>query len=200
VLAETAREWIAVGEAHEASYALCEWLRVIGIRGDRGEVDRLAGDEYRACLAAPRTSDISRAFLVLALGRAQLAAGDAEGALATLAEDAATWPSAHEHVRTARLRVQQAARFQLGLTAEADSCLEELASTYPLSADRFLAQVDRALALGLDPEPLLRALLYGAFDGGDLRRLLRRIAPDELGAGASLSATTAAKAAREYRY
>lgn len=69
VLLATCESWLEAGRPEDAAVPLCEFLRVQGIAGTAKSLERalLLG---RAVRDAPRTNEISRVFLDLAVGRA----------------------------------------------------------------------------------------------------------------------------------
>lgn len=95
--------WMDTDELPEASYPLCELVRVAGLSGDAAALDD-AERLVRRCLADPRTTDHARTFLQLALGRAHATLGHAEAARAAFADGAAPWTEGYGHVRASRLR------------------------------------------------------------------------------------------------
>ncbi len=95
--------WLDSDDVPEASYPLCELVRVEGLAGSAATLDRVERS-VRRCVTDPRTTDHARTFLLLALGRARATLGDVEAARAALAETAAPWTETYAHVRASRLR------------------------------------------------------------------------------------------------
>jgi hypothetical protein len=95
--------WFDLEEPPEASYPLCELVRISGLYGDHTLLRDVAQRAAR-CGAHPRTSDHARTFLQLALGRAYAVRGEAGLAIAALAEEAASWAEAYGSVKSSRLR------------------------------------------------------------------------------------------------
>lgn len=97
--------WQDLFQEFQASYAICEWLRVFGAmnRPEAADaIDAVLDGPFRAVWDAPQTSQVSRAFLALAAGRALLWTGRSQQALQRLAPQ----PLAYPHVEHARLRLR----------------------------------------------------------------------------------------------
>ncbi len=102
-LGRAIRGWLDLDLVPQASYPLCELLRVQGVLGQAldGEVEQ-AVERVRRDL---RTELIARAFLALARGRALCQLGDEAGALVELGDASTTrWDHTPIHVRASRLR------------------------------------------------------------------------------------------------
>lgn len=94
--------WLELGQAHQASFAACELLRLLGLARNRDALD-IGSRRAVEILSDLRTSDKSRTFLRLALGRAWIQAGDEQTGLEWLADDP-VWAKAPDHVCGSRLR------------------------------------------------------------------------------------------------
>lgn len=155
-LRETVEAWRELGRIQDASYPLCELLRVIGILRDADALSSLESllREFRA---SPLLSPDSRGFLRLALGRAHTLLGQPQEALLVLgAAGDVAWGAMRDDIQNSRLR-------WLAWAQSAAGQLEEAVRTRQrLPEDRFealLACLDRVLEQGEDPEPVLGQLL-----------------------------------------
>ena len=94
--------WSALLLVHEASYAMCERVRLLGALGRAQALRELLAGDFERVWSAPNTSNRSRAFLALAAGRALLDVDDPEAARPWLAEE--HWATAHVEQGRARQR------------------------------------------------------------------------------------------------
>ncbi|NOY28189.1 MAG: hypothetical protein GXP62_20180, partial [Oligoflexia bacterium] len=97
--------WRELFQEFQASYAICEWLRILGAmnRPDAADaVDAVLDGPFQAVWDAPQTSQVSRAFLAVAAGRALLWTQRPQRAMHYLAPQ----PLAYPHVEHARLRLR----------------------------------------------------------------------------------------------
>ena len=170
VLEEALAGWLAT-DAGEASYALCELLRVEGIRSSEGRVREL-WKTVESVL--PAVGPMGHPYLLLALGRALAQAGLSKDALAVLADVAADG-HAPSHVQTAvqRWRAFAARAMRSEELSAALAQLEHLGE----SDQRVLAQLDAGGLDVLRTKAHLDALLAIAGSGDEARRLLNRLGP-----------------------
>jgi hypothetical protein len=173
-LERATRGWLALEEAHRASYAIAELLRVAGCAGNGGVVDEAIGVYGKPALEDPRTSDVARAFISVAIGRALVATGAPERALRWLDDGAAAWADAPPHAALGRLRWRAAAFRALGDAQKTRAAIDALppVTTDPeASAVVLLARADAGERdLALEGHALLGrelARLAGCFDPSD---------------------------------
>ncbi|MES2641329.1 MAG: S16 family serine protease [Myxococcota bacterium] len=96
--------WFDLEEPAEASYPICELVRIGGLSGDATRLGHAVRQAAR-CADHPRTSEHARTFLQLAIGRAYAVRGDSALALEALAAGAALWDETYVHVKASRLRL-----------------------------------------------------------------------------------------------
>lgn len=164
--------WLVTAPS-EASYALCEALRIAGIRGRSDEVKRLqyiADEQVRPSLGADSTP-----YVVLALGRALAQVGRAREALDVL-DAGGVDGRAPRHVQTAGHRWRASAAWQLRdliRVGESRERLERLGE----SDQRLLARLDSEELDVAGTKRVLDGLLAMPDEGDEARRLLTRLAP-----------------------
>ncbi len=185
--------WQALLRMHEASYALSEYLRLLGVLGRREALARALEERLPAFLSDAHADGLSRAFVALGAGRALAQTGSPVAALRWLSDEGAPWELAPGHACAARRRWQAHALGALGRAEEAaaaradlDHFGEGLGYDDP---NPLLARIDEAEERGGDPAPPLRALLER--DHPEARRIV--------GDGPA-DADAARRLAREYRY
>ena len=148
--------WIEIGQADEASHALCEHLRILGILR---RADELVGSTVSGWVREvdqnPRTTEISRGFLWVGLARALLNAGAFEAARDALDRAPASVP---DHLRHARDRAFAGCLDGVGRRVEADRCREQVRCGTDVGAHHWLMDLDVALRDGGDVSPALEAL------------------------------------------
>ncbi len=180
-LDEAVRSWRDLNLPHEASHALSELLRLLGIRA--GEGDTTSNEALRAALhdnvevleANPQTSATSLGYLRLAAGRALVQAGAPEDSLRYLASP--QWSPMPRHVEASRLRWLARACSASGRHESAARAREELAAAAAAALDPAfreqsdLAQLDDALARAQPTADLLSRLT------GELRSALESCPP-----------------------
>jgi hypothetical protein len=156
-LLDTVEAWRELGQFEEASHAICELLRVIGILGEPTGQEAVLPlvEQFRA---SPRLDAGSRAFLHLALGRAYVLVGRPEHALTFLEDGDVFWSATRDHVQECRHRWQAKAFVALGRAHEARELRQSLYRTarYPSA---LLAQLDEILETGGNPTPVLERIL-----------------------------------------
>lgn len=174
VLRDAIRGWRQLRNPNDASYPICELVRVLAFGPTRSELDvAIAEDVAWARHPDIGLSDASASFIALAVGRALVTCGEAERGMAELAADAAPWNQGPPHVRLARLRWMARGQAVLGRLDEARRYRAELeAAITPGEVDPNLelAHLDAALETAVDPTPLITALLTGA-EGREFQRL-----------------------------
>lgn len=165
-LRDAIRGWRQLRNPNDASYPICELVRVLAFGPTRSELDvALAEDVAWARQPDIGLSDTSASFIALAVGRGLVTCGEAERGMAELAADAAPWNQGPPHVRLARLRWMARGHAVLGRFDEAKRIRSELEeAVVPGEADPNLelAHLDAALETAADPAPLITALLTGA--------------------------------------
>lgn len=167
-------EWRQLRKPNEASYPICELVRLLAFQPSRSELD-LAIVEDVAWARHPDIGleDKSATFIALAVGRALVTCGEVRRGLAELAADAAPWNQGPPHVRLARLRWMARGHAVLGRLDEARRYRAELEgaiATGEVDPNLELAHLDAALEAAVDPTPLITALLMGA-EGREFQRL-----------------------------
>jgi tetratricopeptide (TPR) repeat protein len=175
-LRDTVLGWFAVFAEHEASYALCEYVRLLGLLGKREELGVAARNWLASFETDPRTEDVAVAYVRMALGRAYVQAGAPEEGLRYLQDaPAVQWTATRDEVRFGRLRWQARAYDELGKSEEAAACRARLEQQAPESDYQLLATLDRQLRCREDPSGTLSALAKHNCCGQDVQRLLDRV-------------------------
>jgi Lon protease (S16) C-terminal proteolytic domain len=170
-LDEAITTWEGLEDESQASYALCERLRIAGVQQDAIAVRRL-GAVAAAVRAHPATEALTDGFVCLALARAQLRLGLAEDARSLLDEDLG-WEELPPHLRSARGRFVAGALALLGRDDEA----QRVRTAIPAEPWRTLAHLDEEVARGGDGQQLLAVLASDPTAGREVRRLLERCPP-----------------------
>jgi tetratricopeptide (TPR) repeat protein len=168
------RGWRQVGLIEQSSFALSEWLRILGLQGRIDDLRNLLGepreDNADAALSgyvteflAARISSLSRAFVRFALGRAFAQASAPAEALPFLdTSPELDWSLTPAHLQASRLRWFGLALGLQGETARASEVLAELqALAKSCNEAEFaaaLADIDRGLALNRDASAALDVL------------------------------------------
>ena len=145
VLRGTVDGWFGTYEAGQASYALCELLRVEGIRGDRKGVS-WARERALAAASDPRMDFIGRAFLWTHIGRALVQVGAPRAALPWLSGEA--FDLVRGDAENAALRWRARALIALGRAGEARALRRLLHERAPNSDQDLLCALDAAIARG----------------------------------------------------
>lgn len=184
-LQRAVRGWFDLFRPDDASYPLSEVLRVLGCAGPgaREELDQIE-PWLRGVLEDPRTSMVSRAFVLLAAGRARICAEQPAAGLSHLEGKArgVRWELTPWHLQLSRLRWLARGQTALGRHGEGEkrrALLQqktaELRGEHGHDTFLLLSNLDRARAEGSDPTPALAALR-----GCDERDELQRTAPAHL--------------------
>lgn len=195
VLARALDGWCAISPA-ESSYALCELLRVEGVRGRAGRVDELA--TLAEGTLAPHFGRTELAYVALALGRARALVGDWAGANRALATGAIATDTP-EHVRTSAHRWRAYVARALGDPEGASRELATLAAFGP--TDQYiLARLDAEPRDPIETRLLLDQWLLLAPVGAEARRLMGRLAPGRSTRALAHDPAALAALRREYRY
>lgn len=199
LLRATLSRWLERDPA-QASYALCELLRVEGVLGRGGSVAALRDREVRAQLSAADST--TRAYVSLALGRALAQTGDPRGGLELL-EGELFDGDVPQHVKDAALRWRAVAARALGDVQRAREAVERL-ELGDESDQRWLARLDAVVAdagAGADgAQACLDGLLAVAGGGDEARRMLGRLAPGLSTRAASERPEIVRRLLGEYRY
>jgi tetratricopeptide (TPR) repeat protein len=168
-LEEAIATWIALFEEDQMSYPLSEWLRVTGVVGNAAAIPRAKQDWMARMDRDARTSDISRAFVRLSLGRAFAQTGQPALALEALEGPSESfWQLTFDHVQDARGRWLARTLRAMGRHEEEAQVMTRMRE----SDQKWLAQMDLALHLERDPSRLLEALEKD--EPGEVGRLRRR--------------------------
>jgi hypothetical protein len=174
VLREAISGWRQLRRPDDASYPICELVRVLAINAIRSELElAVERDVAWARRSDMEISDASTAFMALAVGRAFITVGDTARGMAELSGDAARWDQALPHVRMARLRWMARGYALLRMKDEATQRrvqLEEAGAADDADPNVDLARLDVALESGTDPEPIILRLMNGP-DGREFQRL-----------------------------
>lgn len=157
-----AQAWIDAGLAGDASYALCEWLRVAGLLGDASEVER-ANAVAQELLAG--FSEDSRAHVHLNRGRALLQVGHAERARQALLD-----PVFERKAELLAARARWSLRLP-GSTNEARAGWNHDLAHARDQDQRVLAALDHALDTGAPVGPIVDTLLELEEPRATLQRL-----------------------------
>ncbi|MDO9016901.1 MAG: hypothetical protein Q8S73_20450 [Deltaproteobacteria bacterium] len=201
-LAEAVSDWFAIELDHEASYALCEWVRVLGLNEKASELDHVAREHGARIEHHPQTSTLSIGFQRLALGVAWTRLRRWDNALAELASDL-DW----DHLaplRGARLRWLARAHVErdAGRAIELRRELGDLARRDAGErTNHLLATMDAALeADDAGAWTSAFAELVGEVEDAEARRVMRRQEMRALGPGEVLTRAEAERFLRAYRY
>ncbi len=193
----TVDAWLTVDPA-QGSYSLCELLRVLGIAGDRPRLDALAAGAVRSVLAASRPEGV--AFVTLAIGRALAQANAPATALEWLESTGDPGP-APPHVESSRARWLAYAGRALGDRVRVAKAMAELRTLRGGETDqRWLAELDEAVASAADLAAPLAALLALPSEGEEARRALTRLAPGMSARTVAARPRVVEALLREYRY
>lgn len=160
-LEDTVAHWIEIEHAHEASLALCELVRLLGITGDRARLDTMRHSFIPAVLDDARTDLDSEAFVRLALGRASVQVGDIMRGLELLDRGPFDWDLLRDDVRMSRLRwLVRAHRANGSARAVHDALadLRRIAAGEPKPLELVLAELDAALAVGTSASDVVEAI------------------------------------------
>lgn len=163
-------EWRRLYEPDQASFPLCELIRLHGISGAIADLETAIADDV-AWVRDPdaKLSDMSATFLALAVGRALIVLDQPGRGIAELTGDV-PWHAAPPHVQTSRLRWLAKAATRLGRAQEAEAWRLELTSGDEPDINAELARLDVALEENTDLEHLLSALKSGP-EGWEFQRL-----------------------------
>jgi tetratricopeptide (TPR) repeat protein len=210
-LQEVLAEWFALDEQDQASHALCEYLRVLGVQAALadGHLDRAQARRHlqqavvrwvEPVLDDPRTHEVSMGFLHEAAGRALVQCELHEEALDWLGDGPGfDWGLMYEHLRRSRARWLARALREVGRVEEADAALTALATTEDEYS--WLARLDAALCVFDDPTPAAAGLLAWARNaerfGTEVHRVAQRLKID---AAVRVPDGAARRLAEEYRY
>jgi hypothetical protein len=178
-LERAAEGWLELERAHDASYAVCELLRVASGCGDAARTERALERFAGPVLDDPRTAASARAFLHVAIGRALVLLSDPRRGLSWLEDRAAPFGLAPPHARLAGMRWRAEALSELDREPAARALRDRVAAASgpgEESAIALLARVDRAAREGragalmseVEAHPLL---------GRELRRLTAHFLP-----------------------
>lgn len=176
------RAWFALHRPGDASYALSEWLRVLGCMGALAAAEIDAADEWvQRILNNPRTTMIARAFVLLSAGRARICAEQPEAGIQRLAADVGgvQWKLTQWHLQLSRLRWLARGQEAAGGLDEAKATREALEQRTAACGERegcdvflLLSRLDEVLARGADPNAALSALR-----GSSHHHEVERVAP-----------------------
>lgn len=161
LLARVVEGWMGLNLAADSSYALCELIRVMGIRGDREGLDSAMLAGYLTAFEEDlKSTDLSRAFVRFALGRAWATIGDASRARAELDRPIFEEGVIRAHLHQSRLRWQAIVADLQGRIGEADSLRARIAEDADgsFSFPRWMAELDRCRRDGHDPFPAIEEL------------------------------------------
>jgi len=175
LLDEAVTGWEGLDLLPQASYPLCELLRVLGIQGDAVAVGALFDGLAGRLLSDPRTVPLSAAFVLQAMGRAAVQVGDYGRALSLLSEGAAAWELQPRHLRSAQLRWLARAEEATGGKADARATRDAAESvTRGVGGHEefgLLVALDAALAEGADGSEVVAQLAAGGRSAAEIRRL-----------------------------
>ncbi len=167
VLRDALKGWRELDRPNEASYPICELVRVLAISGTVAELDAAIA-EYVIWMRRPPVDnqlDVSACFIALAVGRALITVGELKRGLDELTDASAPWDHAPPHVRYARLRWMARGFSASGAPMEAKKCRQriEAACAQPenLDPNLHLARLDDALEHGIDPSAHITELMRG---------------------------------------
>lgn len=187
--------WRGIRRIHEASYALSECLRVLGLLQRPDDLRALLDGHAAAFLRHPEAAPLSRCFVALAAARGLIEAQRPVEGMAWLEDDAIPWAAAVRHADAARLRWRARALSTTGKTDAAAELRAQLERQHgagtPPEENVLLARIDAALESGTDPVPPLRDLL--ALGEPLVRVVLGPTAPGAAGQPTEAAARTVAR-------
>jgi hypothetical protein len=141
-LREATEAWFSRRRPTQASYALCEYLRLVGIARDASTLDHLVEAYVEPLLRRPDFDRVSRGYVLASVGRALVQANLSEHGLDRLRQPA-TWPLP-PHLRAAILRWKARAHDDLGDATRATETRLQLEGV-SRGEQRDLAAIDIAL-------------------------------------------------------
>jgi hypothetical protein len=197
--------WRQLGLVEHSSFALCEWVRILGLTGRREDLRALLGAIHGGPVAispplgglasellqSPRATALSRSFVRFSLGRGFQQAEAPLEALHFLEDSPEqSWSLTPVHLQASRLRWLARARCLAGDSARAEVAFAELsalASAHPEAQfAAALAAIDVALEKGKDAasglerlrqlEPRAVALIERQSAASDAAALARAVA------------------------
>lgn len=170
--------WWELGAHADASFALAECIRVVGLSRDVARLERLTADVVPLVIADPRTTEVGAAHVAFAAGRGNLLANRPEEAMVWLTSAGAVdWQEAPRWLARSRARwlarARQATGDSNGAAAER-AALEQAARFGEDDEHVLLARLDGAVAASEGAEPLLLALSAHPRAGRETTRILTR--------------------------
>jgi hypothetical protein len=157
--------WRQLGLVEHSSFALSEWIRILGLTERLAELRSLLAPSLEPTLSqsldglaadllqSPRASALSRSFVSFALGRAFVQAGGLSDALGFLEDSPAqNWNLTLVHLQASRLRWLARALQLSGAWVRASQALAELDSLAKLNPEAEFAAVLAAIDAGIDQD------------------------------------------------
>ncbi|MCC7534977.1 MAG: hypothetical protein IT379_02120 [Deltaproteobacteria bacterium] len=163
VLRRAVDGWFAIWRPDGAAAALSEMLRIHGFRFDPRSVGETVERFVPGVLGHVRTTDVARATVHLAAGRALTSVGAHDDALVML-DAPLDWSQCPSDVQHSRLRWRANALTRAGRREDGHRARRELALRGSGSAFPALSALDLALSLRDDPLPALASLESVAAD------------------------------------
>jgi tetratricopeptide (TPR) repeat protein len=206
LLEQTLRGWQALGCEQESSYALCEYLRVVGILNQRAMLEQAISTWVQGYLQTASSTHPGQAYVALAVGRAWVQCGDEKQALFWLTT-CSSWRYSPPHVQSSRLRWLRKAWIMATQPEQAQQSLTEL-EQLGISDQRCLAYIEQAWENDQPWLPHATALMHVPHDGLEAKKTLERLAARQarhMGPPPPLSAMLGSRElieqlAKEYRY
>jgi hypothetical protein len=143
LLRETVESWFELELEHEATYAISEWIRVAGLRKQRGVLECIERDLLPRAVLDPRTSEISRAYHGHALGMAWFHADDPTRAIAAFDDVELRWDVAPLALSRRRWRARAVAKRDG--REQANTLRDEVVREGEGRPEALLVMLDRAL-------------------------------------------------------
>lgn len=175
LLREALKGWKRIRRLHEASFALSEYVRLLGHLRRAEPLLEVLANEVTAFANDPQRIEKDFCYVTLSAGRALACVGQGPRAIERLAVCAAPWDMAPAHVDISRRRWLARAFASVADTTAAlreRDALEALCGAQdPPDPNLYLARIDAALEAADDPLPPLKALLESS-EGGLFRLLL----------------------------
>lgn len=202
-LSTAVHEWSLLNRTADMSYALCEWLRVLGVQQSRESLREVITRWVEPALSGAELGEVSRAFLLVARGRALCQSGTPQEALSVLQSMAAPEGDDLVHLRGMYWRWLERAARGVG-DADLASAAKKALAEDAFAVQRALVELEDALTREGSAPRTIAALLEGIIatprDGAEALRLLRHRSKSDSREAWLNTPSMLARLVREYRY